>query len=248
MVLTCNEADRIEPCLRSVHGWCDELLVIDSGSTDATVEIAQRYATRVYETDWPGFGPQRNRALSYCTGEWVMTLDADEVVTDELRREIDAMLSGDLSGISALAVPWQAMIFGREVRHGRYTAPQVRIFRRAGAAFLNVQVHEAMLPAPGRVVVLRARLPHDSFRNYQHAVDKHTHYAVMLAERKFSSGKTGGLLRASLRARWEFIVQYFFRGLILDGSRGYFLAVLLSQYAYHKYAALWAMSLDNKKT
>ncbi|MEL0306779.1 MAG: glycosyltransferase family 2 protein, partial [Halieaceae bacterium] len=92
-VITCNEADRIEQCLQSVAGWVDELLVVDSGSTDSTLEIARKYADRVYETDWPGFGPQRNRALDWCEHDWVLSLDADEVVTEALRHEVDTVLS-----------------------------------------------------------------------------------------------------------------------------------------------------------
>lgn len=243
-----NEADRIEPCLQSVAGWADELIVFDSGSTDGTVEIVRRYTDQLWITDWPGYGPQRQRSLEAARGEYVFTIDADERVTPELRAQIDAELAKETVPCAVYRMPWGPIFFGKRLRFGgRYASPQARLFRREGAEFPMAQVHETLKFPPGPVGRLSGRLDHDSYRDYRHMVDKHTQYAWLLAQEKLARGKRTFLLAGPLRFVWEFILQYLIRGLVLDGRRGFLLAVLLSQYAYHKYAALYTLQLSGAK-
>ena len=244
-IICKNEADRIEPCLASVSGWADEIIVFDSGSTDGTVEIVRRYTEKLSITDWPGYGPQRQRSLDAASGEYIFTIDADERVTPELRAQVDAELAKETVPCAVYKMPWGPIFFGKRLRFGgRYASPQARLFRREGAQFPMAQVHETLQFPPGPIGHLSGRLDHDSYRSYRHMVDKHTEYAWLLAKEKLARGKRTFLLAAPLRFVWEFILQYLLRGLILDGRRGFLLANLLSQYAYHKYAALYTMQLN----
>lgn len=249
VLLICrDEADRIEACLRSVAGWANEIVVLDSGSRDGTVEIARRYTDKVWVTDWPGYGAQRNRALDRCTGEWVLSIDADEVVTPELRDEIDRALDEPGRDFTRLKMPWKTYFFGRPLKHGRYTSPQAKLFLREGTRFREHLVHESLL-MPRRVDrVLKSPLEHYSWRSYQHVQEKHLKYGCLLAEQKFAKGERGNLPYAALRFVTDFLQQYLLRGGFLDGSRGFLMAMILGQYAFHKYAALWALQAQPVET
>jgi glycosyltransferase involved in cell wall biosynthesis len=238
IVICKDEEDRIEAALKSVYGWADEILVLDSGSRDATVDIARRYTDQVWITDWPGYGPQRNRAIARASGDWVFMLDADERVTPELREEIDTLLSRPDFDATVLQMPWRTYFCNRPLRFGRFSTPQTRMFRREGAAYRNLQVHESVVVPDRRVVVLRGALDHHSWRDYHHAQEKHLRYACLLAEQKYAEGKRSSMVYASSRLLFDFLLQYFGRLCVLDGWRGFLVSVILAQYAFHKYAAL----------
>lgn len=246
MMIVRDEADRIEACLASVAGWADEVVVLDSGSTDGTPDIVRRYTDKLWITDWPGYGPQRNRALAHCTGEWIFSIDADEVVPPALREEIDRVLDEPGRDCTVLKMPWQTVFFGKPLKHGRYTSPQAKIFVREGASYRPDQVHESLLMPRRKVRVLKAPLVHYSWRSYQHVQEKHLKYGCLLAQQKFERGRRGNLPYAALRFVTDFLQQYLLRGGFLDGSRGFLMALILGQYAFHKYAALWALGTDRR--
>lgn len=243
VVMICrDEEDRIEPALQSVHGWADEIIVLDSGSTDATLDIARRYTDKIWVGDWPGYGPQRNRALRKASGDWVLTLDADERVTQELRDEIDRKLSDPALALTLLKMPWRTYFCGAPLRFGRFSVPQARLFRRIGARYRDLQVHESLVMPERRVGHLKSPLEHHSWRDYRHAQEKHLLYACLLAEQKFAEGQRSNLWYASTRFVTDFLLQYFGRLCVLDGWRGFLISVVLAQYAFHKYAALAMLS------
>ncbi|GAB5382389.1 MAG: glycosyltransferase family 2 protein [Aliiglaciecola sp.] len=244
-LIVCNEADRIEAALKPLAGWVDQLIVLDSGSTDGTVEIAQQYADKVYQTDWPGFGPQRNRALAYCEHDWVLSLDADEVVTEQLKQDVDEALSDPNLKANFIKFPWQTFLFGKPLKHGRYSTPQGKLFEKTGAKFKDRSVHETLLMPEYNVLTLKGPLLHYSWRDYQHVMDKHLKYGVLGAKDKAENGKKGTVAYAFLRAITDFLQQYILRLGFLDGQRGLLMAVILSQYAFHKYAALWTLTEDS---
>lgn len=245
-VIACNEEDRIERCLASLAGWVDQLIVLDSGSTDNTVSIAHKYADSVIETDWPGFGAQRNRALTYCEHDWVLNIDADEVVTEGLKNEILAVLAQPELDYTMVKVPWHTYFLGKLLKRGRYSAPQGKLFYKPGAKFKSASVHESLILPIEKVLVLKQPLIHYSWRDYEHAVEKHVKYACLGAQDKFNKGKRTSLLFACLRFVTDFIQQYVFRLGCLDGKQGFMMALILAQYGFHKYAALWAMQQSTK--
>lgn len=238
MLICRDEADRIEDCLRSLQGWVDEIVVLDSGSRDGTLEIARRYTDKVWSTDWPGYGPQRNRALSKLRSDWVLYIDADERASPELRAEIDRQLSDPALDRNLFRIPWRTWLFGAPLRFGRYSAPQARLFKREGAYFRNDQVHEQVVVPQRREAVLKSALEHYSWRDYRHLQQKHLQYAWLLAKHKHARGQRASLPYAWLRLFTDFLLQYVFRLSFLDGWRGFMISMALGQYAFHKYAAL----------
>lgn len=239
-----NEADRIEGCLSGLCGWADEVVVLDSGSTDGTVEIAQRLGARVVQTDWPGYSAQRNRALAMLTTEWVLSIDADERVTPELRAEIDRALCDPALDATLIKMPWRTYFCGKPLRYGRYTSPQGKLFKREGAHYSTRPVHEQLLMPRRKELILKSPLDHFSWRDYAHALEKHLQYACLLAKHKRAQGERGSVAYATLRFFTDFLQQYLLRLCILDGWRGFLMSVILGQYAFHKYAALRTMQDD----
>ncbi|QKT03228.1 glycosyltransferase family 2 protein [Ectothiorhodospiraceae bacterium 2226] len=241
IVISFNEEDRIDACLSSVAPVADEIIVVDSGSDDRTVEIARRYTDKVYVTDWPGYGPQKQRALDYATGDWVLSIDCDEALDAKMQASIRKLLTNDAEEV-AYRLPWGVTIYGKRLDYGRSARAPLRLFRRAAGRFSPDQVHEKLIVAPGKLGTLGGRLLHYTHRDFGHALDKAAKYAWLGAQKKHAAGKRGGgLFLASLRAAWVFVHIYVFRGGFLDGRVGYLMAVIYSQVEFNKYAGLWAI-------
>lgn len=247
IIIAQDEADRITTCLESVKEIADEIIVLDSGSSDGTVDISRRYTERVYETDWPGYGPQKQRALEKATGDWVLSIDADEALTPELRDEIRELLSsGPLE--SAFRLLWAVTVFGKRLDHGRSARAPMRLFRREGARFTNAQVHEKIIPAAGKIGRTRGRLLHYTHRDFGHYLEKNAKYAWLGAQRRYTEGKRGGGLAGALfRAVWVFFQIFIIRGGFLDGRVGFLVAALYSQGAFNKYAGLWTLRREEHR-
>jgi O-antigen ligase len=241
IIITKNEEDRIETCLQSVLPVADEIILLDSGSKDRTVEISKKYTDHVYETDWPGYGPQKQRALEKATGEWVLSIDADEALSTQLTSEIRKVLTeaGDVIGYK---LPWAVKIFGQTLNHGRSARAPLRLFRRRGARFSPAQVHEKILLPKGKVKKLKGRLFHYTHRDFEHTLFKNADYAWLGAKERYAATKKGwGLPGAAFRALWVFIQVYIIRGGFLDGSVGFLMAAIYSQVTFNKYAGLWSL-------
>lgn len=245
IVITKNEADRIQACLASVHNWADEIIVLDSGSDDDTVNIARNYTANVFVTDWPGYGPQKQRALEKASGVWVLSIDADEQVSPTLRDEIDGIINRSPHEVG-FKIPWAVMIYGKRLDYGRSGRAPLRFFKRKGARFSDAQVHEHIILPSGVVGKTKGRLLHYTHRDFKHGIDKFNKYAWIWAQQRYAKGRRTGLLNALFHAAWMFTVIYVFRLGVLDGRRGFFMAVLYSQYTFNKYAALWSLSIDKK--
>lgn len=249
IMIAMNEGDRIERGLKSVAGWADEIIVLDSGSCDDTVKIAKKYTDKVYETDWPGYGPQKQRALEKATCEWVLSIDADEEVSPELRCDIDRALN-DTPEADAYLTPWAVIVFGKRLDFGRSARAPMRLFKREGARFSDAQVHEhIILPKDKRKVKsLRGRLIHYTTRDFGHYLYKSAHYAWLGGQKRFDAKKIGGgLMVATLRAIWNFILIYFIRFGFLDGKVGFLVAMIYAQGAFNKYAALWTLRREKSQ-
>ena len=246
IIIAQDEADRIEPCLQSVANWADEIIVLDSGSSDNTVEIARRYTDKVFETDWPGYGPQKQRALEKANCDWVLSIDADERVSPELRQDIDAVLTENPECVG-YRTPWAVMVYGHRMDFGRSARSPMRLFKREGSRFTDAQVHEHIVLPKGQKGALEGRLYHYTHRNYGHALQKSAKYAWLGGQKRFAAGKWGGGLPvAALRALWNFILIYFLRLGFLDGPVGFVVAVTYAQGAFNKYAALWTLRRESR--
>jgi len=242
IIVAMNEEDRIPPCLESVAPIADEIIVFDSSSSDRTVEICKQYTDKVYITeDWPGDGPQKQRALEKATCDWVLCIDADEALTPELREEIDSVLSRSPVE-KGFKLKWLPVVFGHKLYHGRSARAPLRLFCRQGASFSPAIIHGKIFLAPGRIGTLRGRLLHYSHRDFEHYLYKDRLYAWLGAKMRYEAGKKGlGLSGAVLRALWTFIQVYFIRLGFLDGRVGFLVAVMYSQGSFNKYAGLWTL-------
>lgn len=245
-IITKNEEAHIADCLKSARLVADEIIVLDSGSSDRTAEIAREYADIVEVTDWPGFGIQKQRALEKATGEWVLSLDADERVTPELAREINHHLAAP--DADAYKLPWAVTIYGKRLDFGRSGRAPLRLFRREGVSFSDALVHERILIPEGRKVkTLRGRLTHYTHRDFGHSLEKSAKYAWLGSLEKHRKGKkTRTMIYPTLRGLMTFVQVYFIRFGFLDGAVGYLTAVTYAQVTFNKYAGLWTLSRDKE--
>ncbi len=231
-IIARNEAARIGDCLRSVS-FADEVVVLDSGSTDDTVAIARREGARVQSSDgWPGFGKQKNRALDLCRGEWVFSIDADEQVTPELRAAILAAIAQP--AFNGYWVYRASSFCGRVIRFGDWRRDRVlRLFRRSVARFSDDVVHERVLVDPPHGQ-LQGLLLHDSVPTLADGERKMRAYAQLGAVRLRQRGR-GGLVSALAHGGWTFFRGYVVRLGLLDGWRGLAIARLNARGTYLRY-------------
>lgn len=241
-VITKNEAHNIEACLRSVM-FADQLVVLDSGSTDDTAAIARSLGAEVVcSADWQGFGIQKNRALALARCDWVLSLDADERVTPELQAEIQATLNAPAFDVYAL--PRLSSYCGQYMRHsGWYPDRVTRLFRRQAAQFSEDLVHERVV-ASRPVGQLHSPMLHESFRNFEAVLDKANRYSTAGALSLFSKGKQASLGKALGHGLWAFIRTYFLRCGFLDGRMGLVLAISNAEGTYYRYLKLWLLQRD----
>jgi len=240
MLITKNEADRVERCLLSVKDIADEIIVLDSGSTDATVDICKRFTDQVYITDWPGFGVQKQRALAKASCDWVLSIDADEALDETMQKALLALLSQDTISESAYRLPWGVTLYGKTLKYGRSARSVLRLFAREGATYTADEVHETVIPKDKSRGVLPGFLLHYTHRDYKHGLDKGAQYAWLGAVKYHRKGrKSGGLLVALLRAIWTFFLIYIIRRGFLDGSIGFIVAMTYAQVNFNKYVGLW---------
>jgi O-antigen ligase len=241
-IITKNEEHHIADCLQSARLVADEIIVLDSGSTDRTVEIAKQYADIVEVTDWPGFGVQKQRALEKATGDWVLSLDADERISPELGREINHRLAAP--DADAYKLPWAVTIYGTRLDFGRSGRAPLRLFRREGVRFSDALVHERILIPKGRKTrTLCGRLTHYTHRDFGHSLEKSAKYAWLGSLEKHRRGKkTRTMIYPTLRGILTFIQVYFVRFGFLDGAVGYLTAVTYAQVTFNKYVGLWTLS------
>jgi len=242
VIITKNEAGHIGRCLESV-AWADEIVVLDSGSEDDTVAICRQYTDKVYQTDWPGFGLQKQRAVDKVTGDWILSIDADEVVTAELRAEIETALQQN--HYKGYEIPRLSSYCGRQIRHGGWWPDYVlRLFRRDCGRFTDSVVHESII-VQGQVGHLKSPLLHDAFINLDEVLHKVNSYSTLGAEMLYQRGVRSSLGKAILKGLWTFIRTYWIKAAILDGRQGLMLSISNAEGAYYKYLKL--LELQNRQ-
>ncbi len=235
IIITKNEAHGIRACLESVR-WADEIIVLDSGSSDGTADICRDYTPHVRTTDWPGFGPQKNRALALATGDWVLSLDADERVPDALRVEMQGAMAS--AAHDAFRMPRLSSYCGRFMRHSGWWPDHVtRLFKRGHARFSDDLVHERLI-VDGTTGTLRQHLTHLAFTDLEEVLNKINSYSSSGALSAARRHKTGSLRKAVLRGLWAFIRTYILRAGFLDGREGFMLAVSNAEGTYYRYLKL----------
>jgi len=236
IILTKDAEQHVSDCLQSVQ-WVDEILVIDSGSTDQTVALAQKLGAQVIVNPWPGFSAQRNFALDKATNEWVLMLDVDERITVELTNEMQvALQTAEDAEIIGFSTPIKNHFWGKWMRCW-YPDCRPRLYKKSKARFIERTIHESV-SLDGRTKKLKNPVIHFSYKNLEHFVNKMNHYSSLGAQEKLKQGtkfSTGKLL---LHSCYAFLKMYILRGGCRDGVPGFVFAVSYSFYVFLKYAKL----------
>jgi glycosyltransferase involved in cell wall biosynthesis len=236
-VIVRNEEHDIEACLLSQAGVANEIVVVDSGSTDNTVEIARAYTENIFHHPWNGYAAQKQFALSKTTGEWVINIDADERLSLGLRDEIVATLRRAETGVAGYRIPFHHYFLGRRLRFGGSgNETHIRLFRRTVANYGDDRVHEG-INVDGRIARLRGHIDHHSYRDLSEYLEKCNRYTSLIAEKKWAQGARFSPWH-NFRLPYEFIVRYFLKGGFLDGQPGLTYAILSAYYVWLKFAKL----------
>jgi glycosyltransferase involved in cell wall biosynthesis len=246
IVITKNEAHNIQACLQSVM-FADQIVVLDSGSTDGTADLVKSMGAELVQSpNWPGFGAQKNRALSLARCDWVLSIDADERLTPGLEAEIKAVI--DKPQFDVYSFPRLSSYCGRYMRHsGWYPDRITRLFKRGTASFSNDLVHEKLITQQA-VGQLQAHVLHESFTNFESVLDKANRYSTAGAQNLFEQGKTASIGKALGHGLWAFFRTYVLRRGFLDGRMGLLLAISNAEGTYYRYLKLWLMSQASNKT
>ena len=245
ILITKNEEANLKDCLESVS-FANEIIVVDSQSSDKTQEIAKSFGAKLeITTDWPGFGPQKNRALNLTTQEWVLSIDADERVTPALKEEILKVISSKES-FNCYAIPRSSWYCGRFMKHSGWYPDYVdRLFKRGTAKFSDHLVHERLLPS-GAVGQLQNHFLHYSFRDFSQVLKKIDAYSTASAEQAHLKGKRSSVGKAVGHGLWAFFRTYVLRLGFLDGAQGLALAISNAEGTYYRYIKIWLLEQSGK--
>lgn len=245
-VITLNEENNIERCIRSVP-FASEIIVVDSGSTDATVEKAKALGAAVHHNEWPGYGAQKAFAASRATGDWILSLDADEWLSPELAEEIRS--ASETDGPAVFSMPRLSYFLGRPIKHGGWFPDRQTRFYRSGAAEWDPgeSIHES-LKASVPVRRLRGVLFHEPFTSVKEQVDVNFKYAALLAERKYAAGRrVKSPAWIAFRTLVKFVENYFWKAGFLDGLPGFIIAFNSAQSYLVQLNAIRSLTLSEKK-
>lgn len=238
IVITSNEERNIAGCLGTVS-WADEIVVVDSTSSDRTAELAREFTDRVFVTEWMGYAAAKDYAVRQTRNEWVLWLDADERVPAELASEIRALLASPQPDPAGYEVARRAYFLGRWIRHcGWYPGYVVRLFQKSRARFSDSQVHERLV-VDGPVGRLHHDLDHYTDETLHHYFGKFNRYTTLAAEDAVESGRRFSLTDVLFRPPFLFFKMYVLRLGFLDGVHGLILSLLSAAYVFSKYAKIW---------
>jgi glycosyltransferase involved in cell wall biosynthesis len=239
VVITKNEEANIQDCLRSVQ-WANELIVVDAESRDRTVALARACGATVFVRSWPGFGLQKNFGMAQASSDWILILDADERVTDELRGEVRTCLERWRPGAPvAYRIPRRNFFYGAWVRGGGvYPDYQVRLFRRGIAQYNDVEVHENLI-VEGEIGTLTGHLDHYTERRIQDHFRKFGLYTTLAAREKAKRVRTVRWIDLVFRPLVVLVKTYVVKQGFRDGVRGLIVCVFASMYTFVKYAKVW---------
>jgi glycosyltransferase involved in cell wall biosynthesis len=240
IVITRNEEGNIADCLKSVS-WGDEIVLVDSESSDRTVEIAREFTQRIFVRPWAGYADTKKFAVSQANHEWILWLDADERVTPELAVEIRELLSRPIIPENAFEIARRAYFLGKWIKHcGWYPGYVTRLFRKTAGTFVETRVHER-LDITGTTGRLSNDLLHFTDDTLAHYLSKFNSYTTLAAQDLADRGKTAGVYDLVVRPPWMFFRMMILRGGFLDGGHGLLLSLLSSAYVFWKYAKLWEL-------
>jgi glycosyltransferase involved in cell wall biosynthesis len=244
-VICKDEAHNIEDCLQSVS-WCDEIVVVDSGSSDGTAELARKHTPNVVFNEWPGYVAQKNFALDRTTGDWVICLDADERCTPELRDAVQKALP-EADGLAGFEVRRHVKYLGRWIDHcGWYPDWKLRVVRKGKARWGGVDPHDKLLP-DGPVKRLEADLLHFTYRDFAHHIRIINHFSDVVSNEYVKAGRKPSIFQAVFHPPWKFFECYVWKLGFLDGFPGFVVAAGSAFFIFARYVKLWERAGGMKK-
>lgn len=246
VVIICrNEAPIIGKTITAVKGFASDIVVVDSGSTDGTQSIVTSLGARLIETGWEGYGPNKNKGVAAAANDWILSIDADEIVDNELAHTLQNLPLTDASVI--YMIRFRAFLGEQMIRYGEWSNDRhIRLYNRKHGGWNEAAVHEGLVfPADTRTVTLKGYIHHYTSRNLEDFAAKTVNYAMLNAQKYHQQGKQAGWLKCRLAPAFSFIKNYLFRLGFLDGEAGYTVARMNAWYTWLKYARLRELNKGN---
>lgn len=239
VMIVKNEAHNLAISLPPLVGLADEIVILDSGSTDNSRQLAEQYGAKWFvNTDWQGFGRQRQIAQSYATGDWILALDADEEITDELKQSILKVIQNQPDN-TVYGIKRLDFIFGHQIDNAHWGVKAYWRLYPKSFDFNNLTVHESLDIAGAKTIKLSGFLHHHTAPDPLFLLQKRLSYAQTWAIENAQKGKKSNLFKVISNPIWQFIRQYFLDGRFLQGKYGLIYSIIFSQYTFNKYLLLW---------
>jgi len=242
ILITLNEEDNIEKCLQSI-AWVNEIIIVDSGSTDRTEEISKKYTNNFFYSEWDGFGRQKQKALEKSSSDWVLSIDADEVITEELRDEIIKIISSENSS-TGYKIPRRSFYMGKFIKHcGWYPDYVTRLAQRNDCFFSEDIVHERLILSNGNEGFCKFNIEHFPYKNINHHIEKINKYSDLSAIKMFENNQEVSWLKILITPFFGFFRAFFLRLGFLDGLQGLIISLSTGLIGFLKYLKLKEMNL-----
>lgn len=243
-MITLNEEENLGRTLEAIKDIADEIVIVDSFSKDKTKEIALSFGAKFIQEEWFGYGEQKNMVMDNCSSEWILLIDADEVVIPELKKKIKEIISGK-SEFDVYEVNRCSIVFGKEIEHGGWSNDYViRLFKKESGRWNNVPIHESYITEKeiGRI---KEKLEHYTYPTIESYFEKFNRYTTEGALRRFEKNKRSSILKIIIRPFFRFVKMYILKKGFLDGFEGFILAVFSMMYIFTIYLKLYF--LQNKR-
>ena len=236
IIITKNEEHSIRECLSSIS-WVDEIIVVDSGSKDQTLKICKEFGVKVFSKPWRGFGLQKNEALKHAKYKWILSIDADEIITPQLKKEIISIVKSN-NPSSAYSIKRRSFYCGKLIRFSGWQSDfVVRFFQKKLCKFSNDLVHEKVI-VNGDISKTNSYMIHNTFENFEEVIKKINIYSSLSASMLHKNKKKGSLKKAILHAFWSFFKTYIIKLGFLDGRSGLMLSISNAEGTYYRYIKL----------
>jgi len=242
IIITLNEEENIEKCLQSI-AWVDEIIIVDSGSTDRTEEISKKYTNNFVYSEWSGFGMQKQKALDKASSNWVLSIDADEIITKELRKEIKKIISSE-NFFNGYKIPRRSFYMGKFIKHcGWYPDYVTRLALRNSCFFSDDIVHERLILTNGKEGFCKFNIEHFPYKNITHHIEKINKYSELSAIKMFENNQEISWLKILITPFFGFFRAFFLRLGFLDGWQGFVVSLSTGFIGFLKYLKLKEMCL-----
>lgn len=237
-IITYNEERDLSVTLNAVKDIADEIVIVDSGSTDRTPEIAQSFGAKFFVEEWKGFGKQKNSVIDKCQGRWILLIDADEEVSPSLKEEIRKVISKEKNEVKVYKLNFTTFCFGREIRYGGWSNfYRIRLFEKGSGKYDDREVHENFISS-GPIGMIREKICHHTYYDLNDYLSKFNEYTSKSAKHYYQDGKKKSVLSAYFSSCFHFFKTYFIQLGFLDGYEGFLLSKLSAMTVLIKYSKL----------